>query len=170
MTAFSAGGRRAATCSPLKPPQDLPIIPTLPRAPGLGRDPGDHLERVVLLLPQILVEQHPFGFAAAAHVDADRGVAVAGEIGVHRLVARGGAVALAVGDVLQDRRHGIGVRSHRQPVAAGEPGAVGERDPGVVHLADAVRQLAGIDDPRGLLVHAQRPSLGRAHHHAASGK
>ncbi len=28
--AFNAGGRRAATCRPLKPPQLLPIMPTLP--------------------------------------------------------------------------------------------------------------------------------------------
>ncbi len=27
---LSAGGRRAATCRPLKPPQDFPIIPTAP--------------------------------------------------------------------------------------------------------------------------------------------
>ncbi len=30
MIAFSAGGRRAATCSPLKPPQLIPIMPTAP--------------------------------------------------------------------------------------------------------------------------------------------
>lgn len=30
MIAFSAGGRRAATCSELKPLQEMPNIPTLP--------------------------------------------------------------------------------------------------------------------------------------------
>ena len=30
MMALSAGGRRAATCKPLKPPQEMPIMPTLP--------------------------------------------------------------------------------------------------------------------------------------------
>lgn len=30
MTAFSAGGFKAATCRQLKPPQEMPIIPTLP--------------------------------------------------------------------------------------------------------------------------------------------
>ena len=30
MTAFSAGGARAATCNPLNPPQLIPIMPTLP--------------------------------------------------------------------------------------------------------------------------------------------
>ena len=33
-TAFSAGGRRAASCSPLNPPQEIPIIPTLPSHHG----------------------------------------------------------------------------------------------------------------------------------------
>ena len=28
--ALSAGGRSAAICSPLKPPQELPMMPTLP--------------------------------------------------------------------------------------------------------------------------------------------
>ena len=30
MTAFSAGGFSAAICRPLKPPQEMPIIPTRP--------------------------------------------------------------------------------------------------------------------------------------------
>ena len=34
MTAFSAAGRRAATCSPLNPPQEMPIIPTAPEHQG----------------------------------------------------------------------------------------------------------------------------------------
>ena len=32
--AFSAGGRRAATCSPLKPPHEIPIMPTAPLHQG----------------------------------------------------------------------------------------------------------------------------------------
>ncbi|SLI50057.1 Uncharacterised protein [Mycobacteroides abscessus subsp. abscessus] len=32
--AFSAGGRRAATCRLLNPPQEMPIIPTLPSHQG----------------------------------------------------------------------------------------------------------------------------------------
>ena len=41
--AFSAGGRRAATCSPLKPPQEMPIMPHA-GAPGLRAEPVDDLE------------------------------------------------------------------------------------------------------------------------------
>ena len=34
MMAFSAGGRWLATCSALKPPQEMPIMPTLPLHQG----------------------------------------------------------------------------------------------------------------------------------------
>ena len=34
MIAFSAGGRLAATCSALKPPQEIPVMPTLPLHQG----------------------------------------------------------------------------------------------------------------------------------------
>ena len=105
-------------------------------APGLGRDPGDDLERVVLLLRQVLVEQQAGGFPAAAHVDPKRHVTVPGEEGVHRLVARGGAVAGAVGDVLEDRGHRMLERVAGQPVAHREPGAVGERNELALDLAD----------------------------------
>ena len=44
------------------------------------------------------------GLAAAAQVHPQRGVPVPGEVGVPRPVARRRAVALAVGDVLEDRR------------------------------------------------------------------
>ena len=57
-------------------------MPTLAAAPGLGRDPGDDLERVVLLLLAVLVGQQAVGVARAADVDAHAGIAVAGEIGM----------------------------------------------------------------------------------------
>ena len=34
MIAASSGGRRAATCSELNPPQEMPIIPTFPEHHG----------------------------------------------------------------------------------------------------------------------------------------
>ena len=105
-------------------------------APGLGRDPRDDLDRVVLLLLQVLVEEQAGGFPAAAHVDPKRRVAVPGEEGVRRLVARGGAVARAVGDVLEDRGHRMLERVAGQPVAHREPGAVGEWNELALDLAD----------------------------------
>ena len=74
-------------------------------APGLRGDPVQDLQRVVLLLLQILALEHAFGIARAAHVDPHAGVAVAGEIRMRERIALRRAVALAVGQIFQDRRH-----------------------------------------------------------------
>ena len=76
-------------------------------APGLRRQPGDHLHAVVLFLLGVLVEQQARRFAAAANVDANAGVAVTGQIGMGQRVPLVGAVALAVGQIFQDRRNRI---------------------------------------------------------------
>src|SRR5262249_37693437 len=49
-------------------------------APGLRGQPGDHLPAIVLLLLCVLVEQQAARLAAASNVDANAGVAVAGQI------------------------------------------------------------------------------------------
>ena len=49
-------------------------------APGLLGEPGDHLERVVLLLREVLVEQDAVRVTGAAQVDADARVAMAREV------------------------------------------------------------------------------------------
>ena len=115
-------------------------------APGLLREPGDHLERVVLLLSRVLVVEDPVRLAAAAHVDAHGRVAVAGEVRLADGVARGGAVVLAVGEVLEDRRHRIGLGVAWQPDARPEARPVGELDPRVLDLADGPGQLVPADD------------------------
>ena len=106
-------------------------------APRLGRQPGDDLERVVLLLPAVLVGQHAVGLARAADVDAHGGVAVAGEVRMGERVPLRRPVALAVGQILEQGGDGGALRVLRQPQPRGEAGAVGERDPGVLDLADA---------------------------------
>ncbi len=110
-------------------------------APGLTGDPGDHLERVVVLLLEILVQQHALGFAAAPQVHPDGGVAMTGRVGMHGLVARRGAVALAIGDVFQDGRDGGLAGIFGQPGARGQAGTVREGNPGVLDLANLARQL-----------------------------
>jgi len=61
--AFNAVGASAAACSELNPPQEIPLIPTAPLDQWLARQPGDHFERIVLFLLQILAEQHAVGVA-----------------------------------------------------------------------------------------------------------
>ena len=165
--------RRRTTGRDLQSVEAAPALadhPDLAGAPGLGRDPGDHLERVVLLLPQILVERARRRIrrcracrrgSRRSRGRRNRGASPRRARRYRRACSRG----CTRGSPAPDSPGVIG-----QPVAAGEPGAVGERDPGVVDLADGVRELGRIDDPRGLLVHAQWPSRGGAHHHAASGK
>ena len=67
MIAFSAGGRSAAIWSELNPPQELPIIPTLPVHQGwaashaIGPCRPEFLRRV-------FVVHEPVGVAGASHV------------------------------------------------------------------------------------------------------
>ena len=62
-------------------------------------------------------------------------------------VAAGHRVALAVRQVLEDRRHRVGLGVVGQPDARGQAGAVRQRDPGVVDAPDAPRELRS--DPQG---------------------
>ena len=117
MIAFSAGGRRAATCSELKPPQEMPVMPTLPLHQGCAARNAMISHGVLLLARQIFVGEIAIGIAGAAYVDAAIGDAVAGEPGMHVHVARHGAVAAAIGDHLDDDRHlRVG---HRTPERGG---------------------------------------------------
>ena len=111
------------------------------RAPGLGGEPGEHLDGVVLLLGQVLVEEDAVGVAAAAQVDPHRGVAVPGEVGVAGRVADGRAVAPAVGDVLEQRRHRVALRVLGQPDLRRQPAAVGHGDPDGVDDPHRARQV-----------------------------
>ena len=97
--------------------------------PRLRAYPAQHLDAVVQLLLQVLVLQHAVRLAAATQVHAHAGIAMTREPGVHRHVALGGEVALAVGDVLQDGRHRLVVG--RAPDARGQTATVGQFYPGL---------------------------------------
>src|SRR5215467_6046348 len=103
--AFRAGGRRAATCSPLNPPQEIPIIPTAPLHQGCAASQA--INSTPLFLLGVLVEQQARRFAATSNVDADARVAVTCEIGMSQRVSFVSAVALAIREVLQDCRNWI---------------------------------------------------------------
>ena len=116
-------------------------------APRLAGEPGDHLQRIVELGLAVFVDKHALGFAAAADVDTHRGVAVAREVRMGQRIALMRAVALAVGQILQQRGHRVGVGVLGQPDAGGEPRAVLQRDRRVLDLAD--RAGKGRDDQDG---------------------
>ena len=92
----------------------------------------------------VFVVHQAVGLAVAAHVDPEAGIAVTGEIGMGQCVPSGGAVALAVGQVLQDRRDRALLRICRQPDPRRQTAAVRERDPAVLDLPNGAREV--IDD------------------------
>src|SRR5262249_50661242 len=76
-------------------------------APGLRRQPRDHLHAIVLLLFCVLVEQQAIRLPATSNIDADARVAMAGQIRMSQRVPFVSAVALAIWEILQDRRNWV---------------------------------------------------------------
>jgi hypothetical protein len=76
-------------------------------APGLSCQPSDHLHAVLLFLLGVLIEQQARRFAAASKVDANSGVAVPGKVWMSQRIPLVRAVALAIGQILEDRRNRI---------------------------------------------------------------
>jgi hypothetical protein len=101
-------------------PRD-PDHPAGPGAPALLAEPAQHLHSVLLLLGQVLVGEQAVRLAAAADVHTHPGIAVAGQVGKARGVARRGAVALAVGDVVDHGRHRMLLGILGQPDAGPQP-------------------------------------------------
>ena len=116
----------------MNPPQEIPIIPTDAIAPGLRRQPSDHLHAIVLFLLGVLVEQQARRFAATSKVDANAGVAVTGQIRMSQRVPFVGPVALAIWEILQDRRNRVLFGIVRQPDAGRQRRAVFQRYQGVL--------------------------------------
>ena len=94
----------------VKPTPAFAHHPDSAAAPRLGGKPRDHLLGISQFLLGVLVVDQPFAVTTTAHVHPHGGIAVTGEIGVHHLVARQGSVALAVRDILQNRRDRIARR------------------------------------------------------------
>ena len=79
MIAPSPGGRRAAVWSELKPPQEIPHMPSLPVHHGCSAIQA-RISSVVLLLLGVLVREDAVGVAGAAHVHPHGRIAVAGQV------------------------------------------------------------------------------------------
>ena len=111
-------------------------------APGLPAQPVDHFEGVVLFLQQVLVGHQPLTVAIATHVDPDAGIAMPRHIGMHPLIPRQGAIALAIGQVFEDRRVTPGAGIGRQPDTRGQLGAVLQGDQAVLDFAHGVSKFS----------------------------
>ena len=71
---------------------------------------------------RVFISHKAIGIVVATHVHAHTGAAVAGNVGVCECVAQMRAVAFAVRQVLQDRRHPMFVRIHRAARAGAQMG------------------------------------------------
>ena len=121
-----------------------------PRAPRLAGGPFDHLDAVVELAGFPFAAQEPVGIPGSADVHPKAGIAVPRDVVVDATVARAVVVALAVGHVLDDGRHGVGLRVLGEPEPSREAPPVGERDEDVLDLADPSRKVgnfAHVDPP-----------------------
>ena len=116
-------------------------------APWLAGEPVDHLQRIVEFRLAVFVGEHALGVAAAADVDAHRGVAVPGEVRVGERVALTRSVTLAIGQILQQRGHRCSFGVLGQPYKRCKPRAVLQQDRRVLDLAD--RAGKGRDDQDG---------------------
>ena len=109
--------------------------------PGLRSDPGHHFQAVVVFLLEIFVIQNAVGFTTAAQIYPDAGITVSGQVGVANGVTNGCSIVLAIGNVFQQGGKGPGFCLQRKPDPGGEPGAVGQRNPGIFNFADRVRKI-----------------------------
>ena len=125
MTAFSAGGRRAATCRPLNPPQDLPIIPTSPLHHGWEAIQAMASTASSCSWSAVLVDEHAVGVSAAPDVEPHSRIPVTGEVAEATLIVNGEQVVLAVRDVLENRRDRDGRGNLGHPDPRTEAGTVG---------------------------------------------
>ena len=104
-------------------------------------------------------QQHAVGFAAAAHVDAHRRHSRGRRSRDASAASRGGrAVALAIGQVFEDRRHRVGLGVLGQPDPRRQPAAVPERDEDVLDLAHRPRQARRRVAARCLPAGRRRPA------------
>ena len=147
ISAFNAGGRRAAICNPLKPPHEIPIIPT---------EPDDHAcvaSHSMTSMPSSCSRcaysslHQPIGVAHPGNVHAGAGVAVGGEPTMHGLIALSSTVPAAIRDVLQYRRHSLLAGRSGQEQAHPQSSTVAQDDPLGFDLVDEVLNVSVHSDP-----------------------
>ena len=109
--------------------------------PGLLGEPGDHFLGIPLLDFEVLVHLQAIGVAGSAHVDPHPGIAVSCKPVVVHVVARRGGIALAVGDVFEDRGDRPLLGALRQPQLGREAAAVGERYPRMLDNTNCRRMI-----------------------------
>src|SRR5699024_8740600 len=111
-------------------------------APVLRSDPLEHLQSVIELCRRILIGHDAGRVTAAAEIDTDAGIAGTGELGVDRVIATGGHVVLAVGNVLENSGNSLVTEIFRQPDTGGEFDSIAQWNPRVFDDANRSRVFA----------------------------
>ena len=114
--------------------------------PGLRGDPFNQFDRIGKFEGRIFTVDDAIRFARPAYVDTYAGDAGFGEDRIGGLVARRGANPLAIGQELQNARHGVAGGVVRHPDARGKSGAVLEVYPLVFDDGErALGHCAGLE-------------------------
>ena len=119
--------------------------PDRARAPLLRLQPRQDFQSVGLLLRKVLTQAGTFGVAGAADVHAHSRKPVCREVGMPACVLGCGSIVLAVGEVLQNRRHPVlypGIIG--QPESRRQSATVCERNPHRRHFAN--QRLPPLED------------------------
>ncbi len=101
-------------------------------APGLRRDPVEHLAGLASSLGEYSSSNRPVALPAALDVDAHAGISGCREDRVIGHVARRRAVAFTIRDVFEDRRHRLPPGIGRKPDLGRQPQTVLERNPRIL--------------------------------------
>ncbi len=116
-------------------------------APGLLGQPGDDLQRIVLLALHILVFDQALGIAGAGNVDPRRGIAVGREPHMLAVVAQPRSVAAAIGQVFEDAGDRVLRGILRQEQARRQLSAAADRNPGQLDILDLVAEELALHAP-----------------------
>src|SRR6218665_2170052 len=133
MMALSAAGRRAATCSALKPPHDLPIMPSAPLHQGWRA-----IQAITSSASSCSSARYSSAIEPSESPEPRMWTGTAGEAGAGEETRLGGApkgggggwggwgggVGFEIGNVVENRGRRPRGRIGGQPDAGGEPGAV----------------------------------------------
>ena len=117
----------------IEPTPRLPDHTGFAARPGLRSDPVEDLKPVIEFGFGVFVRHYACRISAAAHINADAGVAGASELGMNRLIASSGHVVLAVRDVFQDGWHLAVFEVVLQPDPGGEFDSVCQGDARVLN-------------------------------------
>ena len=109
--------------------------------PFLFGQPSDDFNCVILLLLGVFIGHQPVAVAIAAHIDTDRGIAVASEIRMGERITHMGAIAFSIGKIFKQGWHRIFLGICWDKHARRQLHAIGHGDPKIFNFFSFARKL-----------------------------